>query len=93
MLPSRSTATPSAASVEKFTKLLDDPGSLRNKNLVKLVGSPDAIDVNNSYGLLEFRHAEQKHRRSGGRTRGPSALDDEDREHFADVLERILSER
>ncbi|MGL4552999.1 MAG: DUF4340 domain-containing protein, partial [Gemmataceae bacterium] len=48
----------SAANVEKFTKLLDDPGSLRNKNLVKVEGSPDAIEVSNSYGLLEFRRSD-----------------------------------
>ena len=45
----------SAASVERFQKLLEDPGSLRDKNLVRLEGSPDAIDVKNAYGLLEFR--------------------------------------
>jgi len=45
----------SAASVERFQKLLEDPGSLRDKNLVRLEGSPDAIDVKNAFGLLEFR--------------------------------------
>jgi hypothetical protein len=45
----------SAANVERFQRLLDDPGSLRDKNLVRLEGSPDAIDVKNSFGLLEFR--------------------------------------
>lgn len=39
---------------------------------------------------LEFRHAEQRHRRAGGRTRGPSKFEDEDREHFVEVLERLL---
>ncbi len=41
---------------------------------------------------LAVRHAEQKHRRAGGRTKGPSAFEDEDREHFVAVLERVLSE-
>lgn len=41
---------------------------------------------------LEVRHAEQKHRRAGGRTRGPSALEDEDRERFRASLERLLTE-
>ncbi len=41
---------------------------------------------------LAVRHAEQKHRRSGGRTRGPSAFEDEDRERFVSALERLLDE-
>ncbi len=41
---------------------------------------------------LAVRHAEQVHRRSGGRTKGPSAFEDEDRERFAEVLERTLAE-
>ncbi len=47
----------SSSSVEPFIKLLDDPGALRSKNLVQLEGfkTPDAIDVENSYGKLEFR--------------------------------------
>jgi hypothetical protein len=47
----------SATSVEPFTKVLDDPGSKRNKNLVQLDNfkTPDAIDVQNTYGKLEFR--------------------------------------
>lgn len=48
---------------------------------------PATIDME-----LEFRHAEQKHRRSGGRTRGPSPFEDEDRERFVEVFERILGE-
>ncbi len=48
---------------------------------------PATIDME-----LEFRHAEQKHRRSGGRTRGPAPFEDEDRERFCEVLERILGE-
>ncbi len=39
---------------------------------------------------MEVRHAEQKHRRSGGRTRGPSVFTDEDREHFRDTLEWVF---
>jgi hypothetical protein len=50
----------SASSVKKFTELLDDPGKLRNKSLVQLDNfkTPDAIDVENSYGKLEFRKPE-----------------------------------
>ncbi|MBY0227939.1 MAG: DUF4340 domain-containing protein [Gemmataceae bacterium] len=44
-----------ASAVESLTKLLDDPGSLRNKTLVKLEDAPDAIDIQGDYGLLEFR--------------------------------------
>lgn len=42
---------------------------------------------------LAVRHAEQVHRRSGGRTKGPSAFEDEDRERFVSALERVLDER
>ncbi len=41
---------------------------------------------------LAVRHAEQRHRRAGGRTRGPSPFEDEDRERFVAVLERHLCE-
>ena len=39
---------------------------------------------------LEFRHAEQKHRRAGGARAGRRSSTDEDREHFVEVLERLL---
>lgn len=42
---------------------------------------------------LAVRHAEQRHRRSGGRTQGPSPFQDEDRERFREVLERLLGGR
>jgi uncharacterized protein YaiI (UPF0178 family) len=42
---------------------------------------------------LAFRHAEQRHRRSGGRTRGPAPFTDEDHEHFEAMLERLLDEK
>jgi uncharacterized protein YaiI (UPF0178 family) len=41
---------------------------------------------------LAVRHAEARHRRAGGRTRGPSPFEDEDREHFVEVLARMLRE-
>lgn len=41
---------------------------------------------------LEVRHAEQRHRRAGGRTGGPAPFRDEDREHFTEQLERLLRE-
>ena len=39
---------------------------------------------------LAVRHAEQRYRREGGRTRGPSPFNDEDRERFREALERLL---
>jgi hypothetical protein len=41
---------------------------------------------------LEVRHAEAVHRRSGGRARGPAPFEDDDRERFASVLDRLLAE-
>jgi len=41
---------------------------------------------------MAVRHAEQQHRRAGGRTKGPSAFDDEDRERFTDSVIRLLEE-
>jgi uncharacterized protein YaiI (UPF0178 family) len=42
---------------------------------------------------MEVRHAEQKLRRAGGRTGGPSKFTEEDRENFSDSLERLIRER
>jgi len=39
---------------------------------------------------LAVRHAQAKLRRSGGRHGGPSAFDDEDREHFRDRFEMVI---
>jgi hypothetical protein len=46
----------SAKSIEPFVKLLDKPDALRDRNLIALGFSrkPDAIDIKNSWGLLEF---------------------------------------
>jgi uncharacterized protein len=41
---------------------------------------------------LALRHAEQRHRRAGGRTTGPPPFLDEDRHHFRESLERLLKE-
>ncbi|MBN1630074.1 MAG: YaiI/YqxD family protein [Thermoleophilia bacterium] len=41
---------------------------------------------------LAVRHAEQRHRRAGGRTTGPTPFRDEDREQFREVLARLLAE-
>jgi len=41
---------------------------------------------------LAVRHAEQRHRRAGGRTRGPSPFEEEDRDRFRLVLIRLLDE-
>jgi uncharacterized protein len=50
------------------------------------VYSPTTIDAE-----LAVRHAEQRLRRSGGRTSGPSPFQDEDRERFRESLERLLA--
>ena len=42
---------------------------------------------------LAIRYAEQRHRRAGGRTTGPSPFREEDRERFREVLIRLLDER
>ena len=39
-----------------------------------------------------IRHEEKKLRRAGGRHGGPRPFTDEDREHFTDVVERLLRE-
>ncbi|MFO0925594.1 MAG: DUF4340 domain-containing protein [Gemmataceae bacterium] len=46
-----------AAAVDALVKVVDDPNGVRNKNLLALESfkQPDAIDVDNSYGKLEFR--------------------------------------
>ncbi len=41
---------------------------------------------------LAIRHAEQRHRRAGGRTTGPAPFLDEDRERFRESLARLLTE-
>jgi hypothetical protein len=47
----------STKSVARLLKLLEKPDALRDRNLVALgFKKPDAIDVKNSWGLLEFRH-------------------------------------
>ncbi len=43
--------------------------------------------------LLMQRHIEAKIRRSGGRTKGPRALTDKDRQRFAEVLRRLIAAR
>lgn len=46
-----------AKSVTPLLQLLDKPDALRDRNLVELSNfrQPDAIDIKNSWGLLEFR--------------------------------------
>lgn len=46
---------------------------------------PSTIDMD-----MEMRHIEKKIRRQGGRTKGPSAFTDEDREHFIYSCERVI---
>lgn len=46
----------SDSSVARLLKLADKPDALRDRNLVALgLRKPDAINIQNSYGLLEFR--------------------------------------
>jgi hypothetical protein len=49
-----------ADSVEPFRKLLEDPAALRDRDLVRLPSGkkPDAINIQNTYGTLEFRKAD-----------------------------------
>jgi len=48
-----------AREIDPLLKLLDDPGALRERNLLKLVGGKiDAFDVETSTGKLEFRRPE-----------------------------------
>ena len=42
---------------------------------------------------LAVRHAEQRHRRAGGRTTGPTPFLEEDRQRFQEVLARIVCEQ
>ncbi|NTU88503.1 MAG: DUF188 domain-containing protein [Actinobacteria bacterium] len=42
---------------------------------------------------LELRHVEKKIRRSGGRTGGPRAFLEDDREHFCCMFERVIKEQ
>lgn len=46
---------------------------------------PATIDMD-----MELRHVEKKIRRQGGRTKGPAAFTDENREHFLSSLERVI---
>jgi uncharacterized protein len=41
---------------------------------------------------LAVRHAEQRHRRAGGRTTGPAPFQDEDRQRFRESLARLVAQ-
>ena len=41
---------------------------------------------------LAVRHAEQRYRRAGGRTTGPTPFRDDDRERFQESLKRLLTD-
>ncbi len=41
---------------------------------------------------MHLRHLEKKVRRQGGRTKGPAAFEDDDRERFAANLQRLVDE-
>lgn len=51
----------SAKGVARLVQLLDKPDALRDRNLVELSNfrQPDAIDIKNSWGLLEFRRTSE----------------------------------
>ena len=51
------------------------------------VYSPLTID-----SMMFIRHEEKKVRRAGGRTKGPSAFEDDDRERFSVNLRRLLQD-
>ena len=51
------------------------------------VYSPLTID-----SMMFIRHEEKKVRRAGGRTKGPAAFEDDDRERFVRNLRRLLEE-
>ncbi|HET6352011.1 MAG TPA: YaiI/YqxD family protein [Coriobacteriia bacterium] len=51
------------------------------------VHTPVTIDME-----MEVRHAEAVHRRSGGRHKGPSKFDEDDREHFEFSLDRLITD-
>lgn len=51
------------------------------------VFTPAAIDLD-----MHIRHEEKKVRRQGGRTRGPAAFEDDDRERFSANLQRLVEE-
>ena len=51
------------------------------------VYSPLTID-----SMMFIRHEEKKVRRAGGKTRGPAAFEDDDRERFSRNLRRLLAE-
>jgi uncharacterized protein len=42
---------------------------------------------------MHIRHEEKKLRRAGGRHGGPRPFTDEDREHFSEVVERVLRQQ
>jgi hypothetical protein len=50
----------SAAHVDPFLKLLESPDALRDRDLISLTSAskPDAIEVRNSYGQLQFRRSD-----------------------------------
>jgi hypothetical protein len=68
------------SAIEPFTKLLDDPGSVRNRNLVDLGSfrTPDAVDIENSHGKLEFRRADSTKPWELYRGNTASAIEDTD---------------
>lgn len=49
-----------ARDIDPLLKLLDDPGALRDKTLVKVVGKFDAFDIEGPSGKLEFRRTADK---------------------------------
>lgn len=49
-----------ARDIDPLLKLLDDPGALRDKTLVKITGKFDAFDIEGPSGKLEFRRPADK---------------------------------
>ncbi len=59
----------------------------------KAIGPRGKVFMTATIGFeLDVRHAEQQHRRAGGRTSGPAPFTPEDRERFREALERLFEE-
>ncbi len=53
---------------------------------------PQDVVVTQDIAMMFIRHEEKKVRRAGGRTKGPAAFEDDDRERFRANLTRMLQE-
>lgn len=63
----------------------------RNAKAIGVRGRVYSLDTIDSD--MEMRHVEKNVRRRGGRTKGPAAFGDEDRERFSINLQRLIEEK